>query len=95
MGAMPVVSDRVRERVISDFGPSAPRVLSTLERLPVDGSIDPERIHAAVVLAARGSLALFEDAADHARDDWRDLLDRANLDAPEWRDDILDAFGPE
>ncbi|WP_062386171.1 hypothetical protein [Demequina iriomotensis] len=81
---MAVVSDRVAERAAEDFGRSAPRIVSALERLSVTPSADPERIHAAVLLSGRGSLSLFEDALDHARDDWADLLDRAGLAGADW-----------
>ncbi|SEJ24098.1 hypothetical protein [Demequina mangrovi] len=83
---MAVVSDRVAERAAEDFGRSAPRIVSALERLAVTPGADPERVHAAVLLSGRGDLTLFEDALEHARDDWRDLLDRAALAGPDWRE---------
>ncbi|WP_062079185.1 hypothetical protein [Demequina globuliformis] len=92
---MPLVSDRVRERLVDQFGASSTRMVSALERLPVPGQVDPERVHAAVVIASRAHQGLFEDAMEHAADDWRDLLERAGLDRADWRDNVLETFGPE
>lgn len=91
---VPVVSPRIAERLGADFGPSTPRALSALACVPVAAGIDPERVHAAVVLVARGSLTLFDDAVEHAADDVRDLLDRAGLGEGDWRDRVDDEFGP-
>ncbi|WP_084038157.1 hypothetical protein [Demequina sp. NBRC 110053] len=91
---MALVTDRVRERAVEDFGTAATRVLGALENLWIPTAIDPERIHAAVVIAARGSIGLFDDAAEHAEDDWRDLLDRAGLADGDWPQRVLEHFGP-
>lgn len=91
---MAVVSDRVRERVMDDFGASSHRALSALEKVTLPASVDPERVHAAVVLVSRRNVTLFDDAIEHAQDDWRDLLDRAGLADASWADTILDLFGP-
>jgi hypothetical protein len=93
MTPMPVVTDRIRERLVEDYRASAPRVLSRLESLTVHPSVDPERIHAAVLIAARGNLSLFDDALEHARDDWRDLLDRAGLADADWPGRLDATFG--
>ncbi|MDN4471841.1 hypothetical protein [Demequina zhanjiangensis] len=90
---MPVVSDRVSERISDDFGASAPQVLSALERLPVDVHTDAERVHAAVLLVARGNRSMLADALEHAASDWRDLLDRAGLADASWRDRLDDELG--
>lgn len=92
---MPVVSDRVRERIAEDFSAAAPRTLSALERLPIAPGFNPERVHAAVVLAARGNLSMYEDALEHAATDVRDLLDRTGLDGDDWRDMVTDEFGSD
>ena len=91
--AVAVVSDRIAERASEDFGRSAPRIVSALERLAVNPGVDPERLQAAALLAARGDLTLFEDALDHARVDWRDLVDRAGLAGEDWRDRLDDVLG--
>ncbi|WP_062291246.1 hypothetical protein [Demequina phytophila] len=90
---MAVVGDRIAERAAEDFGRAAPRVVSALERLRTPHAADPERIQAAILLAARGSLTLLEDALDHAREDWPDLLDRAGLAGDDWRDRIDSELG--
>jgi hypothetical protein len=91
-----VPSNRIAERLAADFGTGAPPMLSTLERLKVPAQVDPERIHAAIVIAAQGSQSLFEDALEHAQVDWRDLLDRTGLaDDDGWRRAVDDALGEE
>lgn len=91
---MAVVTDRVRERAVRDFGPTAPRALRGLEAVPIRGGVDPERVHAAVLIAARANAALLTDALEHAEHDWRDLLDRAGLADPGWEDVVSAALGP-
>ncbi|WP_062515914.1 hypothetical protein [Demequina gelatinilytica] len=90
---MAVVSDRIAERAAEDFGRSAPRIVSALERLTVSASLDRDRLQAAVLIAARGNLTLFEDALEQARDDWRDLLDRAGLAGHDWDARLDEALG--
>ncbi|WP_084073872.1 hypothetical protein [Demequina sp. NBRC 110052] len=82
---MPVVSKRIAERIADDFGTSAPQVMSALERLDLSHEADPERVHAAVTLVAKGNRVMFDDALEHAREDWRDLLTRARLETDGWR----------
>ncbi len=90
---MAVPSPRIAERLSADFGASAPAMLSTLERLEIAQQVDPERIHAAILLAAHGSQTLFQDALDHAKEDWRDLLDRAGLADDGWHRLVDAEFG--
>lgn len=92
---MTVPSPRIAERLAADFGASAPAMLSTLERLNVSQQVDTERIHAAILLAARGSQTMFQDALEHAQEDWRDLLDRAGLADADWRHKIDAEFGED
>lgn len=92
---MPVPSNRVAERLARDFGVSAPPMLSTMERLKIPAQVDPERIHAAILIAARGNDSLFEDALEHAQVDWRDLLDRTGLADEDWRRLLDDELGAE
>lgn len=82
---MAVVSKRIAESIADGFGTSAPQVTSALERLDISHDVNPERVHAAVLLVAKGNRIMFEDALEHARDDWRDLLQRAELDTDGWR----------
>ncbi len=90
---MPVPSPRIGERLAADFGAAAPAMLSTLERLKIPQQPDPERIHAAILLAAKGNPSLFQDALEHAHTDWRDLLDRAGLADGDWERVIDTEFG--
>jgi len=90
---MAVPSPRIAERLADDFGVSSPQLLSTLEKLKIASSVDPERIHAAIVIAARGHSSLFQDALEHAESDWRDLLDRAGLADDAWRGLVDAEFG--
>jgi hypothetical protein len=68
-------------------------MLSTLERLRVTSQVDPERVHAAILIAARGNLTMFQDAVEHAQSDWRDLLDRSGLADDDWRRLVDAEFG--
>ena len=54
-----------------------------------------ERIHAAMLLVARGSLARLLDAAARAELDWRDLLVEAGLANEDWRDRIAEELAAE
>lgn len=92
---MAVPSPRIAERLAADFGAAAPRMLSTLEQLKASQQVGPERIHAAILLAARGSQTLFQDALEHAQQDWRDLLDRTGLADDSWRRAVDTEFGEE
>ncbi|WP_084130792.1 hypothetical protein [Demequina sp. NBRC 110055] len=91
---MAVVSDRVRERAVDDFGVDSPAVMSALEKITLPSVVDPERVHAAVLMVSRANRGLFADAVEHAQDDWRDLLDRAGLADSTWREAVTDRFGP-
>ena len=90
---MAVPSPRIAERLAADFGAAAPSLLSTLERLEVTQQVGPERIQAAILLAARGSQTLFQDALEHAQEDWRDLLDRVGLADDGWHRVVDAEFG--
>jgi hypothetical protein len=70
-------------------------LLSTLEQLAVTHLVDPERVHAAILIVARGNRTMFDDAVEHARTDWRDLLDRAGLADAEWARVVDAEFGTE
>ncbi|MBC7297316.1 MAG: hypothetical protein H5T82_00225 [Demequina sp.] len=92
---MPVPSHRVAERLAHDFGTSTPPMLNTLERLKITPQVDPERIHAAILIAARGNYSLFQDALEHAQVDWRDLLDRAGLADDDWAQVLRGELGED
>ncbi|WP_297081911.1 hypothetical protein [uncultured Demequina sp.] len=90
---MAVTSDRIRERATADFGPRAFRIVTRLEQLDVSPGVDAERLHAAILIAARANLSMIDDAFEHAASDWRDLLDRAGLAGDDWRDQLDGALG--
>ncbi len=73
-----------------DFGPAdAERVLSRLEELRA-GKQAPERLHAAVVLLARGDVARVEWATAI---DWRDAFVWSGLGS-DWERQVDKEFGP-
>ena len=76
------LTPRLRRGLDADFGQEAQGLAAELELLPesINGGQDPERIQAAVVLAARGSVQEFAAMLARARMDWRDLLVSAGLE---------------
>ncbi len=84
------MSRRVEARVRRDFGArDAELVLGLLEGLHAEKQ-SPERLHAAVVLLARGDLARVEWASGI---DWRDAFVWSGLGA-NWERRIEEEFGP-
>jgi hypothetical protein len=84
------VSQRVEARVRREFEPDdAERVLRRLEGLHAEKQ-SPERLHAAVVLLARGDLARVEWAAGI---DWRDAFVWSGLGS-NWEPQVHEEFGP-
>ncbi|WP_061962648.1 hypothetical protein [Demequina aurantiaca] len=91
---MPIPSARIVEQLNADFGAAAPMMVSPLERVAVSPQVDAERVHAAILMAARGNRSMFDDALEHAREDWRDLLVRTGLaDDHAWHDVVDAKFG--
>lgn len=85
---MVMVTARVRRRLLADFGPQgdamADRVARMVASAPMAELQDPERLQAAVVLAAEGSLERFERLLAQLMHDWRDLLMSAGLANFDW-----------
>jgi hypothetical protein len=85
---MAVPSRRLERRVHTDFGERASLVLAELatvpETLPLARKQDPERLQAALVLPARGTLTEFSSRLSLARIDWRDALVAAGLADSDW-----------
>jgi hypothetical protein len=83
------LSPRLERRVRADFGAGATRVLAELagvpETLPGCERQDPERIQAALVIAAHGDAIQFAALMDLARLDWRDVLLAADLADGDWK----------
>jgi len=53
-----------------------------------------ERVHAAMLRVATGSLERLLEAAALAELDWRDLLVEAGLALEDWRDRLTEDLGP-
>jgi hypothetical protein len=74
-------------RIRRDFThDDANEVIGWLDGLPADacGRQDPERVQAALVLAASGDLRRFVAGVRLLRIDWRDLLVAAELADGDW-----------
>jgi hypothetical protein len=87
------VSDRVAARTGRDFGARAPEALSALESA-VTGNQDVERIHAALVLMAEGSVDRLRQAVELSALDWRDVLMNGGLATGDWPATLDREFGP-
>ena len=80
-------SRRLRERIARDFPPeSAADVVRLLAALPDEafGRQDPERMQAALVLAADAQWPRFESMLELLRVDWRDVLVCGGLGNTGW-----------
>ncbi|MFE6485998.1 hypothetical protein ACFVGN_24130 [Streptomyces sp. NPDC057757] len=98
---MAEVSERVRRRVRLDYPDRAEPVIGHLARLTheifADGTprtLDVERIHAAVLIVARGDRRGFDRALALGRTDWRDLLVGAGLGDEGWEGLLEAGLGP-
>ena len=92
------ISGRVRRRLVADFGPRgdamADRIELVIASAPMAERQDPERLHAAVVLASGGTLEGFESQLELASIDWRDLLMNAGLAHLDYPARLDAEFGP-
>lgn len=87
------VSERVAARVRRDFPASqVDEALREVARTET-GNQDVERVHAAVVLAARGDLARLKELVELSHVDWRDLLMAAELGHGDWPELLDEEFG--
>ncbi|WP_157985100.1 hypothetical protein [Lentzea terrae] len=87
------VSERVAARVGRDFGAAAGEALEALA-LAETGSQEVERIHAALVLMAEGSMDRLWQAVELSALDWRDVLMNGGLANWDWPE-VLDREFPE
>lgn len=87
------VSNRVAARVARDFGARAAEALSALESAET-GNQDVERVHAAVVLMAEGSVDRLWQAVELSALDWRDVLMNGGLANGDWPATLDREFGP-
>lgn len=98
---MPELS-RLEKRILHDFPApgSAHGIITALDRLPEEAGygeehLRSERVRAAIVLLADGSLSGFRRAVELAKTDWRDLLVAAELANEDWPARLDEALGPE
>ncbi|MFE5599880.1 hypothetical protein ACFQ8O_11910 [Streptomyces coelicoflavus] len=96
------ISGRLEERIRRDFPErgSAPEISRILDALPDTAGYDAavfgsERLQAAIVLLAQGSIRQFREAIQLALTDWRDLLVAAELAQADWPDRLSAELGPE
>ncbi|MEE6259075.1 hypothetical protein [Plantactinospora sonchi] len=95
---MPAPTARLIARIRRDFPApgSSDQVIGWLTGLPVSayGRQDPERVQAALVLAASGRWERFAAGIELLRQDWRDVLMAGGLAEGDWPD-RLDAELPD
>ncbi|WP_406210476.1 hypothetical protein OH807_40780 [Kitasatospora sp. NBC_01560] len=96
------ISERLEGRIRRDFPErgSAPEILRILDALPDTAGYDAkmfesERLQAAIVVLAQGSIRQFREAVRLASTDWRDLLVAAELADADWPDRLSAELGPE
>jgi hypothetical protein len=96
------ISVRLERRIQRDFCEpgSAAEIIRMLDNLPDTVGYDAEhfaseRVQAAIVLLARGSVSGFHEAVGLARTDWRDLLVAAELAVSDWPDRLQAELGPQ
>jgi hypothetical protein len=95
------ISVRLERRIRRDFSEpgSAPEIMRMIDELPNTAGYDTEffaseRLQAAIVLLAQGSLHRFHEAVRLALTDWRDLLVAAGLAHESWPDRLQTELGP-
>ena len=87
------VSARVAARVARDFGAAAEEALGALA-LAETGNQEVERVHAALVLMAEGSLERLWQAVELSALDWRDVLMNGGMAHGDWPEVLEREFGP-
>jgi hypothetical protein len=85
------ISDRVRSRIARDF--PADEDAEHAAQLVAKAATE-ERVQAAIVLAADGSLEELEAQAVLVRVDWRDVLMNGGLAGADWAAELDRRLGP-
>lgn len=90
------VTSRIAATISDQYGVEADSVASLLEEAELRAfhEIAEERITAAVVILANGSVDKLLDAIELMETDWRDLLIAAELAHVNWPSTLDDIFGP-
>jgi hypothetical protein len=86
---MPAPTERLVDRIRRDFARgTSDEVIRWLDGLSLDafGGQDPERVQAALVLAASGQWTQFSAGIQLLRQDWRDVLVAGGLADENWPD---------
>jgi hypothetical protein len=93
---------RLQRRINHDFpeSGSAQEILRILDELPDVAGYDreilaSERVHAAIIILANGTIKKFRNAIELATTDWRDLLVAAGLAHEDWPTQLDNTLGPE
>jgi hypothetical protein len=84
---VPEPTDRLRRRIQRDFpAGTAEEVIKRIAALPpsATGKQNPERVQAALVLAARGQWRRFDALLRLLDQDWRDVLVAGHLADEDW-----------
>ena len=79
LATMDNVTPRVVARAVHDFDSASPEVIARLGLLDPPLQVDLERVHAAVLIVAKGRMDWLADAMSLALLDWRDLFIDAGL----------------
>ncbi len=87
------MSERVAARVGRDFGAGAREALEALALAETPGQ-EVERVHAALVLMAEGSVDRLWEAVELSAVDWRDVLVFGGLANGDWPEVLEREFGP-
>ena len=89
------VTSRIAAVIVDQYGVESSSVVSLLEEaeLRVFHRVADERIAAAVVVLANGSVDKLLDAIRLMETDWRDLLVDAELAGVDWPSRMDDIFG--
>ncbi|MGW6742515.1 hypothetical protein ACWGDX_17640 [Streptomyces sp. NPDC055025] len=96
------ISVRLERRIRCDFpeSGSAVEIMRMLDELPSRAGYDAEhfaseRLQAAIVLLAEGSIRRFHEGIRRALTDWRDFLVAAELAHESWPDRLQAELGTE
>ncbi|MEU9956142.1 hypothetical protein [Streptomyces sp. NPDC050982] len=91
------VTDRIAVAISDQYGNEADSVVSLLKEAELRAfrELAEERITAAVVILANGSVDKLLNAIQLMETDWRDLLIAAELADVNWPSTLDDIFGPK
>ncbi|MFJ5049746.1 hypothetical protein [Streptomyces sp. NPDC088719] len=90
-----MITSRIADRIEGQYGVDAGLIFSLLEEAErgVFNEAAEEKVTAAVVIVANGSVDKLLDAIELMEVDWRDLLIAADLACTDWPSRLNDIFG--